>query len=276
MLPKIAVIGGIINNDNLAFFGAACTFLGLSWLLKKKVFVGTALLISTGFALAALAKLTAGLLVGLVIVFVHAGIYREFLPFSRKHVGYFAIIFALALIGIFPYLFNIFTIGKPIYINYASYAAFNPEHQLYFDTWELIGHFFSRLAVKWAAYEPSNIYQIFSMLFCLVLGLIGLIRTFLDKDVNQNLGIIFKSVFLTILIMLAIHIYYLHSMYEKTGYYGGATIRYYIPIWPGIAMAAASGTELINNERVRSYLVILLIVLLLSSTAPFAIIWHHL
>ena len=275
MLPKIAVVGGIINNDNLALFGAACSFLGLSWLMEKRDSAGIALLTGTGFALAALAKLTAGLQVGLMIVFVHAGMYRKFLPVSRKHTYYIAILLALAIVGISPYLLNLVTMGKPIYINDSSYAALYLGHHSNLDSWGFVGHFFSRLVVKWAAYEPSNFYQILSFFCLLILAAMGLARTFFDKGANHHLGIILKSAFAAILIMLFTHIYYLHAMYEKTGHLGGATIRYYIPIWPAVAMAAASGIELITNERARSYLLMLLLILLISSTAPFAILWHH-
>ena len=70
------------------------------------------------------------------------------------------------------------------------------------------------------------------------------------------------------------HIYHLYTMYLSTGHLGGATIRYYIPVWPAVALAAGFGIDAIKSERIRIYTSILVFALLISSTAPFAIAWH--
>jgi 4-amino-4-deoxy-L-arabinose transferase-like glycosyltransferase len=275
MLPKMAIVGGIINNDNLALFGAACAFLGMQRFLKGRMTPGTAILTGSGFALAALAKLTAGLSIGLMVLFAHASQFRRFQATNRKGLLYTSIIFIFVFAGILPYLVNLLTIGKPIYIDDAAYALPYLEYQLNLNTIEFIQHFFRRLVEKWAAYEPSNIFQILSFFLLLFLAMIGLLRCFSSKPQPRPLRLLIASSLSATLIMLLIHIHHLHDMYFKTGHLGGATVRYYIPVWPAIAMAAASGLEVIPGERARSYLAILLFVLLLSSTALFIILWHH-
>jgi 4-amino-4-deoxy-L-arabinose transferase-like glycosyltransferase len=275
MLPKMAIVGGIINNDNLALFGAACAFLGTQRFLEDRITPGTAILTGSGFALAALAKLTAGLSIGLMVMFAHASQFRRFQATNRKGLLYLSIISVFVLAGVFPYLVNYITIGKPIYINDAAYALPYLEYQLTLNTGEFIQHFFRRLVEKWAAYEPSNFFQILSFFIVLLLALTGTLRCLSHKRQSQPLRLLITCSLAATLIMLVIHIHHLHDMYFKTGHLGGATVRYYIPVWPAIAMAAASGLEIIPGERVRSYLAMLLLVLLLSSTALFIILWHH-
>jgi 4-amino-4-deoxy-L-arabinose transferase-like glycosyltransferase len=275
MLPKMAIVGGIINNDNLALFGAACALIGTQRFLEGRITPGTAILTGSGFALAALAKLTAGLSIGLMVLFTHASQFHSFQTTNRNGLLYVSIIFVFVFAGVLPYLVNLFTIGKPIYINDAAYALPYLEYQLNLNTIEFIQHFFRRLVEKWAAYEPSNIFQILSLFLLLFLAMIGLLRSFSSKPQPRPLRLLITSSLSATLIMLVIHIHHLHDMYFKTGHLGGTTVRYYIPVWPAIAMAAASGLEAIPGERARSYLAILLFVLLLSSTALFIILWHH-
>jgi hypothetical protein len=75
--PVLPYLGGAINNDNLAILGGALTVLGAQWLTSRNTpGTGWALLI-VGGALAALAKLTAGLMTGVFAVAFVAQRWRD-------------------------------------------------------------------------------------------------------------------------------------------------------------------------------------------------------
>jgi hypothetical protein len=72
VVPMIGVVGGTINNDNLALLGGALTLGGLIRLLGgASPNMAVAGLLGAGFALGALSKLSAGLVLGLWVAFAH-------------------------------------------------------------------------------------------------------------------------------------------------------------------------------------------------------------
>ena len=276
LIPKLGIVGGIINNDNQALLGSALVFLGLVHALNRRITFGTSLITGAGFCLSALAKLTAGLSMGLLIVLVHLFNISEFHVLIRDKMIYLFSLLILLLLGIAPYMVNLYRLGSPLYINSTAYAEPYSNYHLNLDLYGFIGHFFSRMVIKWAAYEPSNIYQIISLFCLLLLAALGLWRLSAGDKSPSTMRILVFGAFLATGCVMVAHVYHLYSMYLSTGHLGGATIRYYIPIWPAVALAAGFGIGVIKIDRIRIYTIMLLFALLISSTAPFAIAWHYL
>lgn len=181
LTPKVGGTSGLISNDNLALLASALTFLGFVALHRREATARTATLLGAGFALAALSKLTAGLMLGLVILFGHLRQWRRFAAPDRALLGYLGLLLVFVLNGLSPYLANLAHYGSPIYVD-REFLAGHEDSLVYRD--DAGRHFLSspqylqlflfEMVCRWSTLEGSDFFEILTILLLVGLALFGL------------------------------------------------------------------------------------------------------
>lgn len=245
LCPKAQILSGMINNDNLALLGGAVVLCGL---LRERS-LSSALLVGAGFALGALSKLNAGLLLGLLIAAVHLRDVRS-LQFR-----YVVVICLFAVIGVAPYLVNLVAYGSPVYIDGSTH--FVPEgERLKLNVIDFVFRFFAQIPYTWPALEPGNALNVIPLGILLALAL-------LSRDANARGGVLL----LVLALAVMLHIGFMYRLYLEVGYSHGAYFRYYLPLWPVIAWGAAWGLKRLP-KRSHAVTGIVLMLLMLYSSVP--------
>jgi hypothetical protein len=113
LFPKSNILGGLINNDNLAFLTAAIMFAGLLRFLRRQDVWG-AVLTGVGLALAGWSKLNIAIMLGFsAAICILLAILRP----PRPALGKIALVGAITADGIVPTLHNLATLGQPLFIS---------------------------------------------------------------------------------------------------------------------------------------------------------------
>ncbi len=110
-VPMLAVLGGAITNDNLALLGGCACVLGARMLSAVRADRTGRLLLLTGCVVAALAKLTAAMMIGMfVLAFLVTPAGRPHRPSEWRFAGWLIVAAALACL---PYAMALFAHGSP-------------------------------------------------------------------------------------------------------------------------------------------------------------------
>jgi hypothetical protein len=168
LFPKSNILGGLINNDNLAFLAAAMTFAGLLPFLRRQDVWG-AVLTGVGLALAGWSKRNIAIMLGFSAAIC---VLLEILRPPRPPLGKFGHTGAIAAVGIIPTLHNLAMLGQPLFLSTTHNAvslADRPE--LSFPNYFWL--FLRQLASKWPAFEPGSVVQMLVPVIILALAAIA-------------------------------------------------------------------------------------------------------
>ncbi len=231
--PKAALIGGMINNDNLALVAAALVFAGLTGA------PGATLLIAGGLALAGWTKLTA--LIALAMV-VAAKVLLE----GRAAVWSRQTLFAGfgVVIGCLPFLVNFALTGHLFHVNTDVYGV-PPDARPVASFAQYLWFFLSEIVSKWPAAEaslprPVGIVLIHVPMFLAAIGL----------SVDRRVRTIGLAYLAGTLGTLCVHLAFGWQSFQSIGDQTIAQTRYYNVLWPGIAFAGAAAVAHLRRSRV--------------------------
>jgi len=168
LCPKFGVMGGMINNDNLGLLGGAIAFAGLVGLAKGRLTIGTACLVGGGFVVAAATKLTAGLLIGFLVVYAHLPLAKRLFRLDRDIRAYVAVLLALMALGMAPYIANLVVYGTPHYVGEGMF----PARDLLVDPITYLNWFVYAMFQSWATYgtDPLNAAALITVLGLAIWG----------------------------------------------------------------------------------------------------------
>lgn len=231
--PKAAVVGGMVNNDNLALVAGAALFGGMLGL------PGAAWWIMAALAIAGWTKLTA--FIGLAAV---AGIWLGMdLARGRVRITDRRVVLAgigVAL-GVIPYLVTFMRIGQFLWVNEALWRI-PVAQRLHLDLPGFAGWFFKGLVMKWPASEFSYPLPIALLVMLVPLLLAGL---GLRHRASRSWGFAYAA---GLVILVAIHFGFGWRSYLTMGDLTIMQARYYNILWPGIALAAAMSLTRLNQH----------------------------
>lgn len=225
--PKAAVVGGMVNNDNLAALAAAMLFGGMLGL------PGAAWWVMAGLAIAGWTKLTAFIGVATVAgAWIGIGLLRGRVKWTDRMVWFACIGVAL---GAVPYLVTFARIGQFLWVNEAFWRVPIAE-RISLDMIGFAGWFFKGLVLKWPASELSYTlpFALILILTPLVLGAVGL----RNRAIQPWAG----AYAIGLVVLVAIHFGFGWRSYVTLGDLTIMQTRYYNILWPGIALAATMGT----------------------------------
>ena len=268
--PYLAVVGGTVNNDNLAILGGALAFLGIVRLARSGPGLAAGALAGAGVALSGLAKLTGALTVGFFVLFAHAALYghwRQSGPDRNRHL--FCLVM-LGFLGAVPYLANVILHGYllPTDDNVFWYSgpAIVP-----FEPLTYLVHFLTRLASTWGMYgvDAVSLTGLALVLALAIWAAAGKSDHGGTMEDIQNFRIVaagLQSMGITLVINI-VFIYYIH---RKTGDLGNMLIRYFLPLWPLVALGAAIAASRVPVPALRKAVPALIVVLFLYAyTLPY-------
>ncbi len=262
LCPTIAALGGQVSNDNMAFLGGVIALIGMVRLGQGRVTAVSAAVIGIGFAVAALTKLTAGLLVGICILAVHGWMVRAFRPFDRRRLRYVSVLAIFMIVGIIPYLHNLAIYHAPLYLDMTVIEK-TPGA---LDFWEFLTWFAYGIPASWSVYPPANAVQMITL--ALVVGLAGYgawhhLRS--DNGGRRAIAIVTAAGGLAVFIVIPIHFAFAYDLHVETGHHGGPHIRYYMPMWGAVMFGVALGLSAIAGEARKATALILLLVMMTYS-----------
>ena len=271
MFPKLAVVGGMINNDNLGVLATGIAIFGLArW--QGTTDRCAAALMALGMALAGWTKLTVLLMVG--IAFVAAEALRLWRERAWPNMRDAAIIVAGGAIAAIPTFQNLLTYGRPLFISPTANFV-DPAERPAIGFAHYAVHFLRAMWLKWSAFEPMQLVQGPSLVATLAAAafvLARLVRTMqcptaieVDPEANRIAAAYVISTVLT----LALHIFFGWQAFQAIGDMAHPQPRYYYGVWPGLALTAAIAVMALPAGRWRGYSTILLLVTSLSTTVQF-------
>jgi hypothetical protein len=217
--PKLAILGGMINNDNLALCVTAIGLLALiRWRDRSKDW-----LIALALAAAGWTKLTVLLMVGFALVFLALQLRR----WSPRAFLWPA---AGAALGILPNLVNLARYGAPLWHGMAQYTP--PAGRVHLDFLGYARVFGRALVQGWSALEPSSIPSLMGAAVVLAGGAAFCVVRWRRSPVPAALVLATAPT-------LALHFWFGWQAYLRDGFLYEAQSRYYYVVWPGFALAAA-------------------------------------
>jgi hypothetical protein len=249
-VPTLPVLGGIVSNDNLALLGGVISCAGAFVLLQGERGWRPWCLMAMGLSLAALAKLTAGLLCGFLVAIVLAMVVwqRGLGALSWRGLGALALFAGLA--GA-PYLAFWLGRGSPAPITEGLQALLDArlaEHGATLDQRLSPGayliHFLTSLLVYWPPSTPTSRLELALLaapLLTLALCLGGVAAAFrapraLRYDPTRAL-VACGALALTGLML--VHFAFAYVLHVETGWYRAVHPRYYFPLLPILPAAFA-------------------------------------
>lgn len=226
--PKAAVVGGMVNNDNLAAVAGAMLFAGLAGM------PGQALWLMAALAIAGWTKLTAFIALAAV-----AGAWLG-LGVLRGEIGWRDRVVRLAALGVvlgaLPYLATFVRTGHLLWVNEAVWRV-APANRMHLDIPGFVEHFLTALVMKWPASEVGYAFPV-ALAGSLAPMLLAAIGICAGAPVVRRLALAY-AFGLTFL-------FFTHFLFGWRSFraMGDITImqtRYYNILWPGIALAATVG-----------------------------------
>lgn len=232
--PKAAVVGGMVNNDNLAALAAAALFGGMLGL------PGAGWWIMSGLAIAGWTKLTAFIaLTTVAAAWAGMEMIAGRVRLSDRRLWLAASGIAL---GAIPYCVTFLRIGHVLWVN-EDHWRIPVAERIHLDLLGFAGWFFKGLVMKWAAAEFSYPLAIAltGMLMPLVLAAIGL-----RDRVGRPWTVAYAVGLVT---LVAIHFGFGWRSYVTIGDLTIMQTRYYNVLWPGIALAATLALARLDPRR---------------------------
>ncbi|MEC3912231.1 hypothetical protein U5A82_17635 [Sphingobium sp. CR2-8] len=231
--PKGAVVGGLINNDNLAALAAAVVFAGVVGMPAAGWWV------MIGLAVAGWTKLTA--LLGLAAtLFAWLG-----LRLIRRDIALTDPLFAFAglgvAIGLIPYAVNLAETGQVLWVNKAVWWVPVAE-RAHYDMVQFASYFGRTLLWKWPADEGFYTLRVIAAGLLAMLGVAGF---GLRRVAVRPIALAYMA---GLIILMAIHFTFGWRSFQTMGDLTIAQTRYYNVLWPGIALAASTGIGVIARH----------------------------
>ncbi|MEC3948440.1 hypothetical protein [Sphingobium sp. HWE2-09] len=224
--PKAAVVGGMVNNDNLAALAAAMVFGGMLGL------PGASWWLAVGLAVAGWTKLTAFIGVAAVAgAWLGMGLLTGRVKWSDRMLWYACV---GVMLGAVPYLVTFMRIGQFVWVNEAFWRV-PVAQRLPLDLMGFAGWFFKWLVMKWPAWEQS--YSL-PVALILILTPLALAAAGLRHRVIRPWG---QAYAIGLVVLLTIHFCFGWRSYVTLGDLTIMQPRYYNILWPGIALAATMG-----------------------------------
>ncbi len=231
--PKAAIVGGMVNNDNLAALAAAALFGGLLGL------PGAGWWILAGLAIAGWTKLTA--FIGLAVVaaswlgfaFLSGQIRLTDRRLWLAGVG--------MVIGASHYMFTFLRIGQLLWVNEDVWRIPVAE-RLHLDMIGFAAWFFKGYVLKWPVLEMGYPFQLALMTMVVPLLLAAVSLRYRDARPWAAAYIVGW------ILLLAIHFAFGWRSYVTLGDLTTMQTRYYNILWPGIALAAAMAVAQISRR----------------------------
>ena len=249
-VPLFAYLGASINNDNLAFLGAALFFVSFFNLVKKKYTNTTYFILGLSLFIAYFAKLTV-----VIFIFISLVFYLFYLFYKREMIKISVLqVFILACfsIPILYYQWHIYTyyhtlmpgfnITNPTEFLNSSYYV-DESKRIYLSAYEwflkmssfsFVGwfniqshhHFFKS---NWMDYIGAVSIQLFAVLslFCKC------------EEKYKTVCIVGKITLLAFISVFIIQYFFTYSNHIKYGYMGGTQSRYLLPFLASIALMSA-------------------------------------
>lgn len=254
-VPPLAFVGSAVNNDVLAFLAGGLALLGLARLLEGRAGAATGTLVGAGLALALLSKATAGLLV-LLAAGAALALARRTVRWERDHR------FLLALL---PWLLLPAIHYVPILVRYGtpvpSLDVVDPEAyarsafveapgtprlavvpwavkllKVFGSTW------LSLIAHVWLPVGPLP--TLAGPALAALLAALGLLRRRgADGGAEAPVDDLVRAGAVALAATLLVNLAWARDGYLATERLGGIHARYYLPLFPILAFAAARGLE---------------------------------
>jgi hypothetical protein len=271
LCPKVGVLAGLINNDNLAFLGAAVATFGLLRFWERGPGAGCAAVIGLGFAIGALTKLTAGLLLGFWVLFAHVIAARALWPLDNRRLGHLGVLGVLTLVGVSPYLVNLALYGSPIYMGDFLEAT------MYRTLAEPLGlggygRWYAYLLVStWATYG-ADLGDFLSLAAVLGLAAAGVWRSRRPPatEVPAAARLVIAGAVALVLVTVT-NFAFAYDLHRTNGLMHAVQFRYYLGLWGAVALAVALAVGALPAGRMRTTAVLVLLGLLYySHTVPLA------
>lgn len=234
LFPKMPLVAGMINNDNLGLLAAAIVFAGLLRLFTKGDGWG-AVLTGFGLALAGWTKLTAALMLGFVLGFcILIAMWRGQL---KLRVAFAAA--GIAILGLIPTMQNFLALGRPLFVS-ATHNAVPVNERPLLSLMDYVQLFFWQIAAKWPGLEPGNAIQmLIPLLIVLLCAFAVLLALRKGSSISPAAGTLIAGYMLALPASLLVHAFYGYQAFLKTGDLTSAQTRYYYALWPGLALALA-------------------------------------
>lgn len=279
MFPKLAVVGGFINNDNLGIFAAGISFAGLA-----RVYQGggyrSGILLGLGIALAGWTKLTVLIMVGFALA--GAELIRFFTAQTSRRGPVLAVGVAIGALGLIPTLQNFAAYGWPLFIS-ADHNFLPIAERPELDFHHYTVFFLEKMTVKWSALEPAFWFQTIGQAGIVVAVLATMaiaVRAGWESDAaatkhyhSSSAHRIAAAYGLSTLAALAVHIAFGWQMFQQIGDLTSAQTRYYYGVWPGVALAVTMATLSLPGKRLRFVVSTTLLEVLALSTIQAAALY---
>jgi hypothetical protein len=250
-VPTLAILGGLVTNDNLAWLGGALCCLGAHGLLRDGLSGGRLSMAIGGFALASLAKLTAALLCGGLMAGALAALWlrEKRCVFLDRRV---LITLALASLAMLPYLAFWTQYGSPAPYTggqaevLQSRLAEIPEWQAQrYEFARYAAHFLLSLLMFWPPLVPRADLQILLLAapsICVLSAALGAwIALCGGRGAERDPTALFVLCgALALGVVMAIHLGFAFERHLETGWLKGIYPRYYFPLLPVFAAACAT------------------------------------
>ncbi|WP_253344031.1 hypothetical protein [Sphingobium sp. OAS761] len=223
--PKAALVGGMVNNDNLAALAGAALFAGVLGI------PGAAWWICAGLMVAGWTKLTAFLALSAVaVVWTGLEVMEKRITWRDRMVLLVAV---GLLLGALPYVVTLLRTGHVLWVNISVWRV-PPADRPQLDLIEFTVRFLRAMVWKWPAAEA--VYPFWLALAGLASPLLLAVPAVRDPRL-RTLTLAYGAALVG---LFALHWMFGWQSYRTLGDLSVMQTRYYNILWPGIALAAAS------------------------------------
>jgi len=278
MFPKLAIVGGLINNDNLGILATGLCFAGLVRVYQGAGY-GAGVLLGVGIALAGWTKLPVLMVVGFALI--AAELLRISGVRTSRRSPVLGIAAAIGATGVIPTLQNYLAYGWPLYIYAGHDHNFVPVADR--PALNFIEHgvlFLRQMVLKWPALEPAHWLQIAGLMGVAIAILATATAQFRRRGAPANAHAgpsnwntanqIATAYGLSLVVTMVAHIVFGWRVFQELGDLTSAQPRYYYAVWPGLALGAALAVHLLPHLRLRFYVRVALLLTLAMSTIQIA------
>lgn len=228
--PKLGIVGGLVNNDNLGLIAAALLFAAV--IAAERESRWTAVLAAVALALGGWTKLTVLVMLAPAAAFAVLLLWRRHSPRWRG----LAVGAAIGLaIGAIPTLHSLMTTGAVIWTS-PTHNAVPPGERPVLGFADYAVLFVGQLGEKWGALDSPPVFALVGLLAMIAAGAWAVRRQWAKK--NGPATATAAAFALALVPALAIHLYYGWRAFEAIGDLTSAQSRYYYALWPGFALAA--------------------------------------
>ncbi|MGH6918430.1 MAG: hypothetical protein ACREJ0_12100 [Geminicoccaceae bacterium] len=250
LVPTLPVLGGIVSNDNLALLGGVLGCAGAFVLLQGERGRRPWALMAVGLLLAGLAKLTAGLLCGLLLAIVLATLIRQRGRGALSASGLCALALA-AVLASAPYLALWLSHGSPAPMTEglqalleARLADAGPLPDQHLSPGAYVLHFLTSLLVYWPPSTPASRLELALLaapLLTLLLCLAGVVLAFRAPAgaASDPTRALVACGAIALIVLMLVHFAFAYGLHLATGWHRAVHPRYYFPALPILPAAFA-------------------------------------